>query len=177
MDVTEQIKIHEAKVEDAALISLLGRVTFTQSFGHLFRDPGDLQAYYDKTFSVPKIERSLSKANNIFWIALINRLPVGYAKLKLRSPTEFIESDDVCQLQKIYVLKDFLSKKIGHRLQETLLKRATESGSEKIWLSVLIENKRAVNFYLKGGYEIIGEHDFSIGKEKFKFVAMAKSLR
>ncbi len=176
LNVTDQIQIREAKLEDAALISLLGRITFTETFGHLFRDPEDLQEYYDRTFSVPKIEKSLSKANNVFWIAFSNRLPVGYAKLKLRSPSEFIESEDLCQLQKIYVLKDFLSQKIGHRLQETLLKRAYESGSEKIWLSVLIENERAIRFYQKRGFEIIGEHDFRIGKENFNFIAMAKNL-
>ena len=42
----------------------------------------------------------LRKPNNIFWIAFVNRLPVGYAKLKLYSNSEFIESKDVCQLQK-----------------------------------------------------------------------------
>ena len=176
LNVTDQIQIREANVEDAALISLLGRITFTETFGYLFRDPEDLQEYYDRTFSVPKIEKSLSKANNVFWIAFSNRLPVGYAKLKLNSPIEFIKDENVCQLQKIYVLRDFLSMKIGHRLQQTLLSRAAKSGSKKIWLSVLIENERAVNFYLKRGFEIIGEHDFSIGKEDFRFKAMAQSL-
>lgn len=174
--MTEQIKIREAKVNDTALISLLGRITFTETFGHLFSDPGDLLAYYERIFSVPKIEKSLVKENNVYWIAFSNELPVGYAKLKLNTPCEFIEDQRVCQLQKIYVLKDFLSQKIGHRLQQALLKQAIESGSKKIWLSVLIDNKRAVNFYLKSGFEIIGEHDFSIGKENFKFVAMAKTL-
>ena len=34
----------------------------------------------------------LRNQNNIFWIAFVNRLPVGYAKLKLYSNSEFIES-------------------------------------------------------------------------------------
>ena len=67
----------------------------------------------------------------------VNRLPVGYAKLKLNSNSEFIESKDVCQLQKIYVLKDFLSMKIGFGLQDLLLKKAKELNFNKVWLSVL----------------------------------------
>ena len=77
--------------------------------------------YYDLTFSVQKIEDGIEKPNNIFWIAFANRLPVGYAKLKLNSNSEFIESKGVCQLQKIYVFKaDFLSMKIGFELQDAL---------------------------------------------------------
>ena len=120
------IEIRLAKKEDAQCIALLGRITFTETFGHFFRDQKDLIDYYNSTFSVQKIEDGIKKPNNIFWIAFINRLPVGYAKLKLYSNSEFIESKDVCQLQKIYVLKDFLSMKIGFELQDVSIKKAKE---------------------------------------------------
>ena len=112
-----------AKKEDAPLIALLERVTFTKTFGLFFRDQKDLIDYYSFTFSVQKIEAGIEKTNSVFWVAFVNRLPVGYAKLKLHSPSEFIESKGVCQLQKIYVLKDFLSMKIGFELHDFLLKR------------------------------------------------------
>ena len=132
------IEIRLAKKEDAQCIALLGRITFTETFGHFFLEiKKDLIDYYNLTFSVQKIEDGIKKPNNIFWIAFVNRLPVGYAKLKLYSNSEFIESKDVCQLQKIYVLKDFLSMKIGFELQDLLLKKAKELNFNKVWLSVL----------------------------------------
>ena len=107
--------------------------------------------YYNYTFSVQKIEDGMKKQNNIFWIAFVNQLPVGYAKLKLNSQSEFIDSKDVCQLQKIYVLKDFLSMGIGFGVTRfSLLKKAK---ADKIWLSVLNSNERAINFYKKTGFE------------------------
>ena len=66
----------------------------------------------------------MKNQKNIFWIAFVNRLPVGYAKLKLNSSSRIIESKDVCQLQKIYVLKDFLSMRIGFELQNSLFKKS-----------------------------------------------------
>ena len=90
------VEIRLAKKEDAQFIALLGRTTFTETFGHFFRDQNDLIDYYNLTFSVQKIEDGMKKQNNIFWIALVNRLPVGYAKLKLHSKSEFIESKGVC---------------------------------------------------------------------------------
>ena len=170
------IKIRLANKEDAKFIALLGRITFTETFGHFFRDKQDLLNYYNSTLSVEKIENGIAKPNNVFWIAFANRLPVGYTKLKLNSKSEFIDSTNICQLQKIYVLKDFLSMKIGLELQNLLLKKAQELKFKEIWLSVLNINERAINFYKKNGFEKIGNHDFQIGKENFEFIAMRKEL-
>ena len=170
------IEIRLATKEDAPSIALLGRTTFSETFGHFFRDQQDLIDYYNLTFSVQKIEAGIEKPNNIFWIAFADRLPVGYAKLKLNSKSDFVESTDVCQLQKIYVLKDFLSMKIGLGLQDALLTKAKELNFDNVWLSVLNSNERAINFYKKAGFEEIGNHDFQIGKENFEFVAMGKPL-
>ncbi|MCW5515390.1 GNAT family N-acetyltransferase [Muriicola sp. Z0-33] len=172
------IEIRIADSSDAVAISILGRVTFTETFGHLFRDRKDLQQYLLRTFSVEKIENSLKKKENVYWIAFADRLPVGYAKLKLNSPSQFVlGDDDVCQLQKIYVLKDFLSLRIGFQLQERLLQRAIKSDYHAIWLSVLDENERAINFYKRNGFETVGQHEFQIGREHFDFIVMSKSLK
>ena len=175
-ELTSKTEIKIAKKEDAAVIALLGRVTFTETFGDLFNDQQDLPDYFDSTFSVAKIENSISNSNNIYWIAFVDRLPVGYAKLKLNSKSEFIQEAQTCQLQKIYVLKDYQALKIGFELQNSLLKFAKEKSCHQIWLSVLNSNERAINFYLKNGFTHIGNHDFQIGKENFDFILMSKKL-
>ncbi len=170
------MEISRATPSDTKIIALLARITFTETFGHYFEDKTDLENYLDHTFSVQKLKNSLTKPNNLYWLAYIDELPVGYAKLKLNSPSSFLNESALCQLQKIYVLKDFLSKKIGLELQNVLLEKA-KSKAPKIWLSVLKENIRAIRFYEKNGFEKIGDHDFQIGKEHFEFQAMAKSLQ
>lgn len=176
MEHSSKLEIRIANKTDATFIALLGRVTFTETFGHLFKDKQDLIDYFNTTFSVDKIAHSLMKPNNVYWIAFVDRLPVGYAKLKLNSISQFIQGENVCQLQKIYVLKDFLSMKIGFDLQNRLLQKAKEMGNSKVWLSVLHSNDRAINFYLKNGFEHIGNHVFQIGNESFDFIAMSKPL-
>ncbi|MDT0607604.1 GNAT family N-acetyltransferase [Croceitalea rosinachiae] len=170
----EQIRL--AKKEDATFIAMLGRITFTEAFEHLFTDKVGLKNYLNATFEVNKIEKSLEKENNVYWIAFVDRLPVGYAKLKLKSKSSFIDSANVSQLQKIYVLRGFLSMKIGKRLQNLLLQKAAEKGSEKIWLSVYEGNERAIDFYKRNDFNKIGTHQFNIGNDNFQFWAMAKSL-
>ena len=172
----QKIEVRKAKVSDAEIIALLGRVTFTETFGGLFRNINDLHDYYNKTFSVQKIRKSLKKVNNVFWVAFVNELPVGYAKLKLNSDSEFIEGKNTSQLQKIYVLKNFLAMKIGLKLQENLIVEAKKNKSNNIWLSVLHSNTRAINFYKKNNFTEIGNHNFQIGIENFEFIVMSKKL-
>ncbi len=172
-----KLEIREAILTDVQFIALLGRVTFTETFGHYYRDQNDLLEYLNRTFSVEKIRNSIKNNNNVFWIAFVNELPVGYAKLKISSASVFIESKNTSQLQKIYVLKDFLSMKIGLELQTKLIKKAMKFGSKSIWLSVLKSNDRAINFYKRNGFSNIGNHDFQIGKERFEFNVMSKILK
>lgn len=170
------VKIKIARKSDAKYIALLGRITFNETFGHLFKDKNELLEYHHQTFSVEKIKNGIKKSDNIFWMAYENKLPVGYAKLKQNSESEFVQSEKVCQLQKIYVLKDFLSMKIGFELQNRLIDKAQENKFEVIWLSVLESNTRAISFYRKNGFKEIGKHDFQIGKAHFKFNVMSKKL-
>lgn len=171
------MQIVEATAADAQHIALLARFTFTETFAHYFSNKTELQDYLLQTFNVQKLKKSLEKPNTVYWLAYIDELPVGYAKLKLDSPSPLIASGKVCQLQKIYVLKDFLSQKVGRELQNSVFKRAMSSDSEKIWLSVLKSNDRAISFYEKNDFETIGDHDFQIGQEHFEFQAMAKNLK
>lgn len=172
----KKVLIRKATIGDAEYIAILARVTFTETFGKHFRDRQDLINYYDSTFSVSKLRSSIAKTNNVFWIAFCDELPVGYAKLKLISTTEFIDSNSVSQLQKIYVLNDFLSIKIGQILQDCMFDEIQQIKSKYLWLSVLKSNERAISFYKKNGFVHIGEHTFDIGKEHFVFSAMKKDF-
>ncbi len=130
------MQIVEVSVKEAAYIALLARFTFTETFGHYFKDKIDLENYLQQTFNVKKLRNSLTKPNNVFWLAYIDDLPVGYGKLKLNSPSNLIANENVCQLQKIYVLKVFLPKKEGLALQTKMFEREISGSAKKIWLSV-----------------------------------------
>ncbi|MFD2562500.1 GNAT family N-acetyltransferase [Aquimarina rubra] len=170
------INIRIATIEDVHDLSFLGKKTFDQSFGHLFEDRKDLTDYLDRTFSVEKLRSSVVKPHNVYWVAYYGNTVVGYAKIQLDSPSGFVESTKPCKLQKIYILKEYLSMGIGAQLQELIFNKAITSGSEYIWLSVLKSNEKAVRFYERNSYAIVGEHAFSIGKEDFDFWVMSRKL-
>jgi hypothetical protein len=69
-------EIRPAGPDDAEMVALLGRITFAETFGHLFLNhTGDLRAYLDHTFAVAKIRGSLGEPdnnrNNRYWLSLL----------------------------------------------------------------------------------------------------------
>jgi diamine N-acetyltransferase len=168
------IIIKKASVQDAEHISHLGRVTFTETFGQLFPISEELETYLNETFAVEKIQASISKQNNIFWLAWSDDIPVGYAKLKIKSWYDDAHTEGVSQLQKIYVLQSFLDKTVGKSLYEYLEKEALHYGANELWLVVLHTNNRAIRFYEKTGFVKIKKHFHTIGSQNFEFELMSK---
>ncbi len=170
------IDVRKAEVSDAQMIALLGRITFRETFGHLFEQHEDeLRDYLNRTFSVDKIGSSIAKPENNYWIAHFDGLPVGYAKLKHPSLSGFIDDKSSAQLQKIYVLSEFLTHRIGQALLSTVSLHSTESGARSMWLTVLKSNERAIRFYERNGWSGIADESFSIGSQDFPFRVFARS--
>jgi ribosomal protein S18 acetylase RimI-like enzyme len=169
------VKIKLANESDAEVIASLGSVTFTETFGDLFPKP-ELEDYLIKTFSVAKIHTRLKKPNNIYWVAYVDETPAGYAKIKLNSRIDEIRCERQIQLQKIYVLKEYLDKKIGLALLSEIMANSEIISGTLIWLVVLHTNERAIWFYEKSGFRKFSEHFHQIGKLNFKYELMVMEI-
>ena len=69
--------------------------------------------------------------------------------------------ENITKLERIYLLKEFY---LGAELFEYNVRLAKENNQKGMWLFVWVENERAVNFYKKNGFVIIGSHDFKISE-------------
>ena len=165
--------IRKGAPEDAEVVALLGRITFRETFGYLFANhAADLSTYLDRTFAVDKIRRSLGTSRNTYWLALLDGLPVAYAKLKHPSPTPLLKDEAPAQLQKIYVLGEFLKQGIGRPLLHRVLEEAAVRNVDAVWLDVLKENTRAIRFYQQNSFEALGDDSYTIGAQTFAFHLM-----
>jgi diamine N-acetyltransferase len=169
------VLIKKAQPDDAPTIARLGRTTFEETFQHVFPIRQELDEYLEATFSVAKIASSMQKPNNVFWLAFANDVPVGYAKLKLTSWYGDVPDEGMSQLQKIYVLHDFLDQKVGAKLLQGVEQEWLTHQKQVLWLAVLNSNERAIRFYEKTGFQFIKKHTHQIGSQLFKFKLMAKT--
>ncbi len=170
------IKIKLASIADLETLALLGRVTFRESHGGYIEDKTNLNAYLDKAFSVETTKKELEDSNNVYFILYRNQLPVGYVKLVLNAPSEFIENQNCCRLERIYVLDEFITHKFGLALFKKTIEKAKELQFDVMWLTVYIKNTRAIHFYEKNGFKKVGNISFKINKQGYDNPILAKNL-
>ncbi|MET2984547.1 GNAT family N-acetyltransferase [Aureibaculum conchae] len=168
--------IRKATIKDDVILALLGRVSFREAFGHFWTDEKVLRNYFKNTFSVEKIRSSITKENNVFWIAFADKLPVGYAKLKKYSPYESISDKRPAQLQKIYLLNDYVGNKIGKKMQDILFEEVQNLGIKTLWLAVWDKNDKAIKFYEKYGFEKTTKYHYEYENLKADYEVMTKTF-
>lgn len=101
------IVIKKAEKKDTQIIALLGRITYSESHGKFITDKNDLIKYNDKAFAIEQIHSEIKDKNNIFYIAFLNNFPVGYAKIIKNAKSNYINTINICRLERIYLLEDF----------------------------------------------------------------------
>lgn len=166
------IKVVRANPSHAETISSIGKMSFRDAFGHLFNDKSTLLEYLDYTYRVDKITKSINKENNVFFIAFVENVPVGFAKVKISSLNEQIESIAQMELQKIYVLSYYHGSGAGAALMQAVLELAHQVQPDYLWLDTHTTNAKAIHFYEKSGFIKAGKNYFTIGAQTFEYYVM-----
>ena len=63
--------------------------------------------------------------------------------------------ENICELQKMYFLKEVRGKGLGYKLITMCLEKAVEFGYKKCYLETLPEMEAAQNLYKKAGFEYL----------------------
>ena len=155
------ITIQKATPAEAILIAGVGKKTFLESHGNS-APAADIDAYVALTYSLKTVQEELNNQENIYHIIYYKGLPVGYSKIIFNRPHTLVESSATTKLERIYLLKEFHDLKLGLALFEFIASFSKQENQTGIWLYVWKENQRAVSFYEKNGFEIIGSADFQI---------------
>lgn len=168
--------IKKAKEVDSEVLSLLGLITYKESHGHFIENKEDLKKYNETAFSISKTKVDLNNPNIVFYIIYVNDLPAGYAKLVLNGLDKSVNSQNNCQLERIYILDDFIPLRIGQKFLTFLEEEAKAMHSYTIWLSVYIKNERAIRFYQKNGYENVGKSIFLVHGTEYENIVFSKNI-
>ncbi|QHI38016.1 hypothetical protein IMCC3317_33990 [Kordia antarctica] len=172
----ENHTIRKAVTADAKFISLLAKINFSEAYGNLFHSKKKLRTYINNVFSIEKIKTSLEKEENIFWIAFVGDLPVGYAKLKKNSPVPNTNFNNAAELQKVCILKEYIIESNGRQLKADFFKEIQQLQIHRVWLREIYINEKTLNFYRTHNFHKYDSHSFSIEKEDFVFNIMMKTF-
>lgn len=162
--VEDSINIRRASQADAKILTEISALTFFDTFKDTCTKE-DMDGFIEEYFNIDQLISELQNPNDFYFIAFFDDRAVGYLRLKEdKSDVAIIANHKAIELKRIYVLKEFISKKIGASLMKFALNFAEESNYEIIWLGVWEHNERAKRFYQKFGFEDTGvQHPFPIG--------------
>ena len=150
-----------ATEEDYQAIVHIGRVSVEEAHRES-TSAENLKVYIDSHYSDDAIKEELTDPVNIYHIVNYNGRPVGFSKIILNAVHPDIAAKNVTKLDRIYVLKEFHNLKLGLELLKFNTRLAENNNQSGLWLYTWVGNTRAINFYLKTGFKIIGSHKFYV---------------
>jgi ribosomal protein S18 acetylase RimI-like enzyme len=135
--------------------------SFWESHGHS-ASVKEIEEYVADKFSPEQLMKEKQEPGAIFRMAFWNDEPAAYSKIMLNRAMRNPQAVNICKMDRLYVLEKFLDHHIGRSLMDDSLKIAREHGQKGMWLNVWIDNKRAVRFYEREGFNRAGEEGFRI---------------
>ena len=148
----------DAGPADLPAIDRLFRASFAATFGHLYA-PADLASFFARFTPETWAERL---ATHRFHLADVDGEPVGYAQLgAVTMPAEHAPGDR--ELRQLYLAEEAKGTGIADALIRWTIATARRQGAGTLFLSVYVDNARAIRFYARYGFTDIGAYAFMVG--------------
>lgn len=155
------ISICKAVLQDATILSELATITFCESHGKSAPQQ-DIHNYVSEKYSVSSMQAELANEAHIYHLVYYNQIPVGFSKIILNCSHPNLTEQQLTKLERLYILEAYYDKKLGLTLFNFNLNFSKRHHQVGMWLYVWKENKRALHFYFKNNFEIMGSYDFKI---------------
>lgn len=164
-------------VQEAAALADLGRNSFVETFGHLYR-PEDLAAFLEDSYSPEGVAAQIESPRYLFRVAEEGGQLVGYCKLGLDVSLEYDPGDKtVVELKQLYLMATHQGVGVAQALMDWAIAEAEARDADEMILSVWAENARAQRFYHKYGFEWIADTYFMVGSHRDDEFLYAKKMK
>ncbi len=171
----ENIDIRSVTLDDLTQLQKISKHTFIETFS-ADNTEADMQKYLDDNLSLEKLTTELNNKDTAFYFATINDNVIGYLKLNFGEAQTELKDDKAIEIERIYVLKDFIGKSVGQVLYAKAIEVAKQIDADYVWLGVWEKNGRAINFYKKNGFVAFDKHSFMLGNDEQTDIMMRLQL-
>ena len=156
------LTFRDAEAGDAARLSDIGRDTFVETFGALYK-LDDLRQFLSETFSADKQLAEIEDKSVDIRLALAHGKIVGYCKI---GPCKLpIEHDPAASLElhRLYVRESTQGVGVGRILLTWAIEQARYRGASTLFLGVWEANHKAIAVYESRGFKSVGHYKFKVG--------------
>ena len=155
--------ITKATPKDAKILAELAKASFIPAHGHS-APKKDIDNYLKTNFSEANFIKELENPDNHYYIIYHKNKIAGYSKITLNTVNEYIKPKNVTYMSRLYLLKEFYGLNLGKTLFDFNIEFSKQHNQSGIWLAVWVENDKAIKFYTKMGFKIVGAYDFRISE-------------
>ena len=150
------IEIIQADKSHFEIIKNIASNTWPDTFGDILSE-SQINYMLDMMYSLDSLNNQIEKLNHTFLLAKEDQNNYGYLSYELD-----YKNESKTKIHKIYILPKTQGKGIGKKLIDRLTEIALNNNQKVLALNVNRFNK-AVGFYQKIGFEIIGQENIDIG--------------
>lgn len=158
------VEIIVAGNEHADRIAEISRLTFFETFA-AYNSDENMQKFMEGPFHKETLKNEVGAPGNIFLIAVDGTEWLGYARLRINNNPPELEGWETLEIARIYVVGKHIGKGVGNRMMEKSMDIARVRDLGIIWLGVWEHNQRAIEFYIRWGFEKFGTHIFMLGED------------
>lgn len=169
------VRIRRATLADNVVLAAIGTETFRDTFA-ADNTPEDMTTYLAQAFGADRQAEELADPTAAFLIAEVGDTPVGYARVRWGRTRTVVPGTRLLEVARFYVRTPWLGHGIGAAMMTACLTEARQSGCDVVWLAVWERNLRALAFYEKWGFSVVGQQVFQLGADLQRDLVMMKRL-
>src|SRR5512140_947878 len=117
----------------------------------------DLRAYYDEHYSLDALNALFDDPAVTGYVSVVDLRVIGYLK------THHDRSANRFSVSSVYILPEFQGKGLGNLLMSRAEEQARAVGCSELWLGVMTQNHRALEWYTRHGFVFGDEQPFTMG--------------
>jgi GNAT superfamily N-acetyltransferase len=164
-----------ARPEDAAELARFAERTFRDTFG-ADNAPADMDAYCALAFGEPQQRAEIEDVSLVTLLAEERGRLVGYAQFGPGVEPACVGARPAWELRRLYLEPGLKGSGLARQLMARALAGAARAGAAAMWLGVWERNPRAIRFYEKAGFAVVGEHVFLLGSDPQRDLIMVRRL-
>jgi ribosomal protein S18 acetylase RimI-like enzyme len=152
------MEFRKATFADCKLINSVAAQIWAPTYSHLM-SARQLEYMFEMMYSPENLLRAMTEGGQTFIIFKDGNDHIGYVSYETLPDHDFY-------LQKIYLLPSRQGRGAGRRMLEMFLEylRTLDPEARKLGLNVNRENRKAIDFYQRNGFETVGRRDHPIGE-------------
>jgi ribosomal protein S18 acetylase RimI-like enzyme len=152
-----EILIREWKETDLPAVRHITWETWVETYSP-FIPVEDLKAYYDEHYSLVALHAILASPDDAGFLATVDGVPAGFVR------THWELSEKRFYVSSLYVLPEHQGHGLGGMLMAAAEERAVKRKADAVWLGVMEQNIRTLEWYKRQGFQFVEQAPFTMGR-------------